>query len=149
MAVNFKKDHSHWWIAAIVFVILIIVTIILLAMAGYFGKGLTEAQRLGPNAPANQKVVIAQRNDNSKYQVVLSTYSGAGTSASTMTWDQMYYIMFNPATGSDPTLTVFDTYDAAYNYYNTEYVASPMNKSYSPISTTALNADYTNIKKLT
>ena len=145
MAAGIGKT-SYWWIVAIMVIILIIVVIVVLAMGGYFGQGLTKEQRLGPNAPANQKVVIAQRNDNSKYQVVLSTYSGAGTSSATTTWDQMYYIMFNPATGSDPTLTVFDTYDAAYNYYNTEYVASPMNKSYSSISTTALNADYTNIK---
>lgn len=152
MAIKLGNDNQKkswfWWIIGAI--IVIVVVIVVLALLGVFGEGKTAAQRLGPDAPANQKPVIAQRNDNSKYQVLLSTftYSGAGTSGSQV-WNQVYYIMYNPATSSsDPTQTVFDTYDAAYAYYNSDYVATPMNKSYSPVSTTLLNADYTNIRGL-
>lgn len=134
----------------ITLIVIVIAVIVVLAITGVFGQGKTTAQRLGPDAPANQKPVIAQRIDNSKYQVLLSTftYSGAGTSGSQV-WNQVYYIMFNPATSSsDPTQTVFDTFDAAYAYYNSDYVATPLNKSYSAVSTTLLNADYTNIRGL-
>lgn len=150
MAIS-TKDKKFWTsVIIVVLLIIVVVVIVFLAMAGVFGQGLTSAQRLGPDAPADQKPVIAQRNDNSKYQVLLSTftYSGAGRSAPQV-WNQVYYIMYNPATSSsDPTQTVFDSFDAAYAYYKTEYVATPMNKSYSAVSTTLLNADYTKIRSV-
>lgn len=132
-------------IGLIVFVLLIIAVIVVVALgiAGVFGQGKSSTQRLGPNAPANQQPVIAQRSDNSKYQVLLSTFT---YTSGKPVWNQVYYIMYNPATSSDPTQTVFDSFDAAYAYYNTDYVATPMNKSYSPVSTTLLNADFTNIR---
>lgn len=150
MAVSFKDNKKTWFWSIILILVAIVVIVLLVLYTIYGTQGKTSVQRLGPDAPANQKPVIAQRNDNSKYQVLLSTftYSGAGTSGSQV-WNQVYYIMYNPTTSSsDPTQTVFDTYDAAYAYYNSDYVASPMNKSYSPVSTTLLNADYTNIKGL-
>jgi len=147
-----KPDPSsfaaqHKWIDKFItwflwfIIILLLLTPVWVVILVLTGKQ-TTAQKLGPNAPANQQPVIAQRNDNSKYQVLLSTST---SSAGTQTWNQVYYIMYNPSTSSDPTQTVFDTYAAAQSYYNSD-VGTLKNKSYSPVSTTLLNADYTNIQ---
>lgn len=120
-------------------VVAAIITVIVLALFGVFGQGLTKEQQLGPNAPTGQIVFRAQRKDNNKYQVVLSTKPTSSTYGN-------YYIMYNPTISSDPNLTVFDTRVAAYQYYwDTAYVASPLNKAYTPLSTTTLDVDYKNI----
>lgn len=136
---------QYWgWMIFLAIVIAVIVVVVL-AIYGVFGQGLTTAQQLGPDAPADQKPVIAKRMDNGKYQVVLSTYTKADT-GSGRNWNQVYYIMYNPVTSSDASQTVFDDYNAAYRYFNSAYVATPLNKAYSNVSTTLLNADYSNIK---
>ena len=97
-----------------------------------------------PGGPPNQTPVVAQRLDNNKYQVLLSSATKA-VNGGTVTWDHQYFIIYNPTTSSDPSMTVFDSSDAAKAYYRSEYIASPPNKQYSTISRSALNADYTNI----
>ena len=139
-----SRFFSVWkWPIIITLIVVCIIVIVVLAVLGVFGQGKTSAQVLGPDAPTNQRVLIAARNDNSRYQVILTTSSGT---ASAPVWNQMYYIMFNPATSTDPTQTTFATYDEAYSYYKSDYVATPLNKSYSPLSSTAANADYTKLR---
>lgn len=142
-----NQIRSHWKMWTFLLLVIIVVVIVVLAVTGKFGEGRTAAQKLGPNAPANQVPVVAKRNDNGKYQVLLttSTTSGAGTSG-TRVWNQVYYIMFNPTTSADDTTLVFyDTFDAAAAYYNSNFVANPLNKTFTAVSTNPANADYTNI----
>ncbi|RZK32109.1 MAG: hypothetical protein EOO61_17240 [Hymenobacter sp.] len=136
---------QKWKWAIVALVLITIIVVIVLAIVGVFSQGKTTAEKLGPDAPSNQVVAIAKRTDNSKYQVLLSTFTKTAGSGS-FTWDQVYYVMYNPATSSDPSQTTFSSFDDAYAYYKSGYVASPLNKSYSPVSTTLLNGDYSNIR---
>lgn len=127
-------------IALIVLICIIVVVVIILLATGVFAL-VPNVDRRGPNAPSGQSSVVAQRKDNGKYQVLLTTSSMSG---SLRVYDQPYYIMFNPAISTDPSQTVFDSIGEANTFYDSAYVASPPNKQYSTISTNPVNTDYSN-----
>lgn len=95
--------------------------------------------RLGPYAPGGQSPFVAQRKDNSQYQVIMTTFTTDSTG--TKQFNAPYYIMFNPSVSSDPKLTVFGTFSAATAFLNGNW--GPAVKDYSNISTSTASTDYT------
>lgn len=138
-----KYLEEHPWVRIGLFVILpsvlILVAIIVVIVVQ---RRKTSPDYYGPNAPQGVFFFpyIAKRTTDNKYQIVLTTPTGDGSSPTQFT--KGYTIMYDPRISStDSSLTAFASVDEARSFVQSLYDATVVNKAYDT-KTAAANTVY-------